>query len=126
MAQRDDQIYCGRCGHEVAATAEGQILGFAKLTCETCEAAVTGPLVPVAHLAARIVAIAGLAVADVLLLMRHEGPGLVALGMALLALVTLSANQRITRAHGVRSRNVWLSQLARRTDRFSESAHTTG
>jgi hypothetical protein len=126
MAQRDDQIFCGRCGHEVGVAAEGHFLGFAKLTCETCEAAVTGPLLPAAHLAARIVAIAGLAVADVLLLMRHEGPGLVALGMSLVALVILSVNQRITRAHGVRSRNVWLSQLARRTDRFTESAHTTG
>jgi hypothetical protein len=72
------------------------------------------------------VAIAGLAVADLLLLMRYEGPGLAALGVALLALGILSANQRITRTHGVRSRNVWLSQLARRTDRFTESAHTTG
>jgi len=50
----------------------------------------------------------------------------VALGIALLALGMLSANQRTVRAHAVRSRNVWLSQLARRTDRFTESAHSAG
>jgi len=126
MAQRDDRIYCGRCGHEVQGAADGQFLGFTKFTCETCEASVTGPLVPAGHPAARIVAIAGLAAADVLLLMRLEAPGLVALGIALLALGMLSANQRTVRAHAVRSRNVWLSQLARRTDRFTESAHSAG
>jgi len=126
MAQREGRIYCGRGGHEAPEPAAGQFLGFAKFTCETCEASVTGPLRTAAHTANRVVAIAGLALADVLLLMRHEAPGLIALGVALVALGFLSANQRITRAHGVRSRNVWLSQLARRTDRFTESAHSAG
>ena len=126
MAQRDGRIYCGRCGHEVQGAAAGQFLGFVKFTCETCEASVTGPLLTAAHMANRVVAIAGLALADLLLLMRYEAPGLIALGVALVALGFLSANQRITRAHGVRSRNVWLSQLARRTDRFTQSAHSTG
>jgi len=126
MAQRDDRIYCGRCGHEVQGGTVGQFLGFTKFICDTCEASVTGPLVPTGHTAARIVAIAGLAAADGLLLMRFEAPGLVALGVALVALGMLSANQRIVRAHRVRGRNVWLSQLARRTDRFTESAHSAG
>ncbi|MDH5316677.1 MAG: hypothetical protein OEW44_09360 [Gemmatimonadota bacterium] len=126
MAQRDDRIYCGRCGHEVQEAADSQFLGFTRFTCETCEAPLTGPLVPPAHTAARVAAIAGLALADVLLLARHEAPGLIALGVALVALGFLSANQRITRAHRVRGRNVWLSQLARRTGRFTESAHSAG
>jgi hypothetical protein len=103
MAQRDDRIYCGRCGHEVQEAADSQFLGFTRFTCETCEAPLTGPL-----------------------LARHEAPGLIALGVALVALGFLSANQRITRAHRVRGRNVWLSQLARRTGRFTESAHSAG
>lgn len=126
MAERDGRIYCGRCGHEVQEAAEGQFLGFTKFTCETCEASVTGPLLKAAHTANRVVAIVGLALADLLLLIHHEVPGLIALGVALVALGFLSANLRITQAHGVRSRNVWLSQLARRTDRFTQSAHTTG
>lgn len=126
MSEHGQRIYCGNCGHEVPEGPDGQFLGFSRFTCATCSEQVTGPISEPGRRVAWGVALASLALADVLLLMRLEAFGLFGLGLSMAALTFVIVNRRIIGRHRTRGRNNWLVELARRADRFTQSPHTTG
>lgn len=126
MSDHEHRIYCGNCGHEVHGEPEDSQLGFARYACETCGDRVLGPIAASWRRVAWAVSLLGLAVADVLLLARYQGPGVLFLIVCALGLLVVAIDNRIVRRHRTLARNNWLVQLARRTERFTQTPHTTG
>lgn len=117
---RTEHLYCHRCSNEINGIPLSTVLGFRRYDCQDCGAVVTAPLAVGRRLPWIAGALGGMAVGDVLLLIRAVVPGVMALAVAVAALVGLMVDQRLIRAHYARGRNLWLVHLARRATRLAD------